>query len=177
MKSTIVLWLSCLLAAAAPLWQAEDRTSDAVRAGRDFPGWPELFAGKPWIRIDRPEQWEAFSGGFRGRTAVFRQDDATYVLRWIDVASRGVHPAADCFRARGYAIRQQGLMRDEHAVTWNQFVAARENECWLVQERFHSSIDERLAWTDVSAWYWAARRDENTGPWWAVTRVCPAGAE
>ena len=47
--------------------------------------------------------------------------------------------------------------------------AARPGETFDVCERIFDH--DGNAWTDVSAWYWAATMGQSAGPWWAVTRV------
>jgi len=161
--------IACVIAAVLPFCGAQKKTA-VIDADAGFPGWPEMFEGRPWIRLSRPEGAAGFASGFSGETGVFRQEtdgggERIVVLRWIREASRGVHPAADCFRASGYAVRAGGLVRDAQGVVWSEFFAERGGEAWRVRERWR---DERGgAWTDVSAWYWAAV--SGGGPWWAVT--------
>lgn len=167
-KGACVFVLSCACAAVLPLIDANAKPATATAA--DFPGWPEMFEGRPWIRLRNPQNAAAFASGFAGETAVFKQTGGggggrTVVLRWIREASRGVHPAADCFRAGGYVTKPSGLIRDASGALWSEFFATRDGEKWRVRERWHD--DEQGAWTDVSAWYWTAVRGR--GPWWAVT--------
>lgn len=156
----------CASAAVTPLL---DMRAKPPVTSADFPGWPEMFEGRPWIRLRNPENAAAFATGFAGETGVFRQGGESggriVVLRWIREASRGVHPAADCFRAGGYSVKSGGLIRDANGVLWAEFFATRNAESWRVRERWHDGREG--AWTDVSAWYWAAVR--GGGPWWAVT--------
>ena len=161
-----VFFTMCACAALLPLSGVQKKTSEA---GPAFPGWPELFEGWPWIRLRNPGNAAAFASGFPGQTAVFRQENENggriVVMRWIWEASRGVHPAADCFRASGYAIKPGGLVRDANGMLWAEFSAMSDAETWRVRERWHN--DSGGMWTDVSAWYWSAIR--GGGPWWAVT--------
>ncbi|OAM88021.1 hypothetical protein AW736_21155 [Termitidicoccus mucosus] len=166
----------CVLAALWPLTGlAAGRGAPGGVAAADtaeFPGWPEMFEGRPLIRRTRAREAAAFATGFPGKTGVFEQDGRIVVMRWIRSASRGVHPAADCFRAGGYAVTPGGLVRDEAGVLWAEFTAVRgDGERWRVRE--HWRDDHGGAWTDVSAWYWAAARDDAGGPWWAVTVALP----
>jgi exosortase/archaeosortase family protein len=144
----------------------------AAADAAEFSGWPEMFEGRPLIRRTRAREAAAFVTGFSGKTGVFEQDGRIVVMRWIRSASRGVHPAADCFRAGGYAVAPGGLARDEAGVLWAEFTASRgDGERWRVRE--HWRDDHGGAWMDVSAWYWAATRDDAGGPWWAVTVASP----
>jgi exosortase/archaeosortase family protein len=154
---------ACATAALLPLagLRVKPTATDA-----DFPGWPEMFEGKPWIRLRKPETAATFASGFSGQTAVFKQTgNRIVVMRWIREASCGVHPAADCFRASGYAVRPGGLVRDTNGLMWAEFFATRNGGTWRVRERWHDGSGG--TWTDVSAWYWSAVR--GGGPWWAVT--------
>ena len=173
--SVIAFAAACAIAAMLPFFGAQKTITTTADDG--FPGWPETFEGKPWIRLRKPEGAAAFASGFSGETGVFKQtvaenaDDTDgdggriVVLRWIREASRGVHPAADCFRASGYKIKPSGLVRDARGVVWSEFFAERGGETWRVRERWRD--EHGGAWTDVSAWYWSAVR--GSGPWWAET--------
>jgi exosortase/archaeosortase family protein len=134
----------------------------------EFPGWPDVFEGRPLMPVVNTEEGRAFTSGFPGKTQVFRQEERLVVLRWITAASRAVHPAADCFRARGYRVESKGLVKDAGGALWSEFTAARGEEGWRVRERWRdpSCGDE---WTDVSAWWWAAQKRETRGPWYAET--------
>jgi exosortase/archaeosortase family protein len=162
---------ACAITALLPFADLRAKPA-ATDAG--FPGWPEMFEGKPWIRLRKPETAAAFASGFSGQTAVFKQaDNRIVVMRWIREASRGVHPAADCFRASGYTVKPGGLVRDANGVMWAEFFATLNGETWRVRERWHD--ENGGAWTDVSAWYWSAVR--GGGPWWSVTVAGRAGEE
>jgi len=99
----------------------------------------------------------------------------TLVMREVRQPTRMLHPAADCYRALGYRITQERL---EHQVQagesnlWRCFVAQRHGS-----QKFH--VCERIvdaqgtAFTDTSAWYWAAASGRLTGPWQAVTVARP----
>jgi len=172
MKAPLFVWVCRALAAAWPgMASRVPRASDHV--GHAFPGWPETFEEKPWIHSSRPGKDAAFAAGFAGRTAVFRQEARWVVLRWLEAPSRAVHPAADCFRARGYRVDAPGLVRDEGGFLWTEFSARRGNERWRVRERLVSEVDPSLSWTDVSAWYWAALFEPKSGPWRAITVAIP----
>jgi hypothetical protein len=94
------------------------------------------------------------------------------VLRQVDAPTRMLHPAADCYRALGYGIAQARLERDLHERLWRCFVA----ECGSGQK---IRVCERIvdagggAFTDTSAWYWAAASGRSRGPWQAVTLERP----
>lgn len=166
-------------AAASSLWSSTHAPTVRWKPpGETFPGWPDVFEGKPCrpLAHDEPRGQAWFSTAFPGKIGVFAQDRHRIVLRWVHSPSRAVHPAADCFRAGGYRVDPVGLVRDREGRTWNCFTATRDSEVWRVRERLHDDGD-RLAWTDVSAWYWAACRASAQGPWWAVTVMEPMSEE
>ena len=149
--------------------QAPRMTSDPGEG--EFPGWPDGFEGRPWTRVRRPEGPATVFSQQTIASAVFRQDERKVVLRWIRNPTRTVHPASDCFRARGYDVERARLVRDASGFTWSEFTVRREGEYWRVRERLFSESGE--TWTDVPAWYWSVWRRPGSGPWWAVTAVEP----
>ncbi len=83
-----------------------------------------------------------------------------------------LHPAADCYRALGYRIAQARLERDAQARLWRCFEAQKSRGQTLrVCERIVGA--DGLAFTDTSAWYWAAASGRSQGPWEAVTVAQP----
>jgi exosortase/archaeosortase family protein len=159
-------WVLLGLLALAAVWPLVRAGEPAPGAslGEKFPGWPELFEGRPLVRLSPGDGRGEFASGFAGETGVFRQGEHVIVLRWLRAASRGVHPAADCFRARGYRVKPGGLVRDERGARWAEFIAVRGDERWRVRERWRD--EQGAAWTDVSAWWWAAQAAGARGPWW-----------
>jgi len=155
---------------AAPQWANLRKMVPAI-GPREFPGWPDSFEGRPWTRIRRAEGPATVFAPLPMASAVFRQEERKVVLRWIPRPTRRVHPAADCFRARGYAVERARLVRDASGSTWSEFTVGREDERWRVRERLFSESGE--TWTDVSAWFWSVWRRPGSGPWWAVTAVEP----
>ncbi|HEY0944925.1 MAG TPA: hypothetical protein VGD81_06640 [Opitutaceae bacterium] len=174
MKALPGVWASCAIAAVWPLVQpgrsATAREAE-TRPAATFPGWPETFEGKPWIRVPPSGRVARFAAGLGGETGVFEQGGRVVVLRWVASPSRAVHPIADCFRARGYRVKAAGLARDAAGMVWSELVADRGEERWRVRERITDEAGR--SWTDVSAWYWAAQRGVSVGPWWAVTIATP----
>lgn len=80
--------------------------------GEVFPGWPELFEGRPWIRLAREQPLSAVLGGGRPDD---RGVSPGRALGGFEVDTRApaitLHPAADCFRARGYEVGPLRLVR------------------------------------------------------------------
>lgn len=174
MKAALGVWMSCAIAAGWPLVRTGESEATRPSAGAHaavFPGWPDSFEGRPWIRVTQAGRAAKFAAGLGGETGIFEQGERVVVLRWIASPSRAVHPLADCFRARGYRVKPGGLARDDAGVVWSEFRAERGEERWRVQERIVDEIGH--SWTDVSAWYWAAQRGASAGPWWAVTIATP----
>ncbi len=128
-------------------------------------GWPEFFEGAPLVPVGKSERLGDMVGGLAGETRVFAQSGRLVLLRRLRAASRTVHPVADCFRARGFRVAGQRLVKDEGGALWSEFEVERGAEFWRVRERWR---DERgNFWTDVSAWWWAAQAADARGPWWA----------
>ena len=82
-----------------------------------------------------------------------------------------LHPAADCYRAVGFQLAQARLERDLHERLWRCFVAARAGQTLRVCERIVDA--DGRAFTDTSAWFWAAASGASKGPWRAVTIATP----
>jgi hypothetical protein len=82
-----------------------------------------------------------------------------------------LHPAADCYRALGFAIDGALLERDAEGLLWRCFVAERGGQRIRVCERI---VDARGAsFTDTSSWFWSAQLGESVGPWQAITTARP----
>jgi hypothetical protein len=65
-------------------------------------------------------------------------------------------------------VEAKGLVLDAAGARWSEFTAARGEERWRVRERWRDP-ESGAAWTDVSAWWWAAQKGGTRGPWWAET--------
>lgn len=165
MKARTFFVGACLAAAAwpglaaffAPRASAQDMAAPAAGA-RSSIEWPARFRGRPLTRLAATPV-----------EARFAVDGANEVLiaRHVTRATRMLHPAADCFRAAGYAVASARAVVDADGARWNCFVAARDGARLRVCERIHDA--KGGAWTDVAAWYWTALA--GGGPWWALTAV------
>jgi len=153
----------CLIAAIAPLrtWPRSSAASDA------FPGWPSDFEGRPLRALTLSEREQLWSRDFPGRVGRFTDGHNEIVLRWLARETRQLHPAADCFRALGYAIAPQPLVVDSTGAQWGCFLARRSDEKLRVRERMADETGQ--SWSDVSAWFWSATLRRSRGPWWAWT--------
>lgn len=133
--------------------------------------WPSEWRGQALQPLARSAVEARFADRFPGRIARFRVGDGgeELVLRDVERPTRLLHPAADCWRGIGWQIAATGLERDDEALLWRCFEASHGGQRVRVCERI---VDANgLAFTDTSAWFWAASLGQSAGPWRAVTRV------
>ena len=132
------------------------------------PEWPREWDGEPLRPLALGAVEQRFADRFPG--AISRQTDGRrlLVLRQVNAPTRMLHPAADCYRALGWRIEQARLIVDAQQRLWRCFNATRKGVPGLqVCERI---VDTKgRAFTDTSAWYWAAAAGQSAGPWQAVT--------
>ncbi|MEO8614986.1 MAG: exosortase/archaeosortase family protein [Luteolibacter sp.] len=112
----------------------------------------------------------AFAKSFPGTLSSHRWGDDQVILRRVTEATRRLHPSRDCLRAAGFETSDAVTVTRPDGSEWSRFSAVRDGERLLIHERIVSERD-RSAWTDVSAWYWAALRHPLNGPWQAVTVI------
>lgn len=137
-----------------------------------FQEWPSDWEGNPLRPLALSDVEHRFADRFPGAIARMTDGREMLVMRRVDAPTRMLHPAADCYRALGYGIAQARLERDVHARLWRCFVAERHGEQKLhVCERIVDA--QGAAFTDTSAWYWAAASGRSNGPWQAVTLARP----
>jgi hypothetical protein len=134
---------------------------------QNFPGWPAQIAGRSLRMLPLGSIEQRFAEDFPGRIARFGDGEREIVIRWVAQETRRLHPASDCFRGSGYAVKPQPLIVDNDGVRWGSFIATRGSEQLTVRERIYDGAGHQ--WTDVSAWYWAAATGKSQGPWWALT--------
>ncbi|MGJ7487188.1 exosortase Q [Variovorax sp. LT2P21] len=153
----------CAVASVAQAWQAP--TSLPAQA---FHEWPSTWDGAPLRPLALSEVEHRFAQRFPGAIARMTDGQGVFVLRHVAAPTRMLHPAADCYRALGYRVAQVRLENDEQARLWRCFSATRKRgETLRVCERI---VDAKgRAFTDTSAWYWAAAAGQSQGPWQAVT--------
>jgi hypothetical protein len=134
--------------------------------------WPREWDGAPLRPLALSDVEQRFADRFPGTIVRLTDGGQTLVFRAVNVPTRMLHPAADCYRALGYRIEQARLERDAQARLWRCFVAQRHSAQKLrVCERIVDA--QGAAFTDTSAWYWAAASGRSTGPWQAVTVARP----
>jgi hypothetical protein len=193
MKAAILYVGACLLAAVLPVFGVRADSSSgqqgaltAVQSG--FPAAARAVAAQTLAAThlrDRPLTRQPlsalegrFAANFPGAIARFRADEASVIVRQVTVATRQLHPAADCFRAAGYALGVVRTHEDAWEKRWSCFVASQAGRRWRVCERIVDPSGRQ--WTDVSSWYWNAlwsQRAAGAGPWWAITLVTPIAPE
>ena len=133
--------------------------------------WPREWRGQALQPLARSAVEARFAERFPGRIARFRVAGAgeELVLREVQRPTRMLHPAADCWRGIGWQVGAAQLVHDDEAALWRCFEAAHKGQRVRVCERI---VDANgLAFTDTSAWFWAASLGQSAGPWQAVTRV------
>ena len=131
--------------------------------------WPTHFRDQPLTQLPLSDLEERFARRFPGAIARFTDGHSMLILRQVRQPTRQLHPATDCFKALGYSIDRPRPVVDADDVTWSCFAAERNGARLRVCERIHDSAGN--AWTDTSAWFWAAQY--GGGPWWATTVVEP----
>lgn len=162
MRGLIAALAACAAAGLVPLAAPAPRPP-----GSGFPGWPERHAGRPLHPLPLDARDAALARGFPGSVGRFHDGERQLVLRYVDRATRMLHPASDCFRGSGYAVAPRPVRREADGRRASCFTAARGTESLLVCERIDGPGGR--SWSDVSAWYWAALAGE--GPYWAITVV------
>lgn len=155
-------------------WTAADalRAPAPASAQAVFHEWPAAWDGAPLRPLALGEVEQRFAQRFPGAIARLTDGERMFVLRHVATPTRMLHPAADCYRALGYRIAQTRLERDARDRLWRCFHAERQGAARLqVCERI---VDANgTAFTDTSAWYWAAAGATSPGPWAAITIAKP----
>ncbi len=157
-----VLLLACAL---APLARETAPARDVSRAVE----WPQRFDGRLLRPLALSAVEQRFASAFPGAIGRFSDGERLLVLRDVQRPTRMLHPATDCYRGLGYAIADARLERDGRRRLWRCFEARRGGQRLRVCERIEDAAG--LAFTDTSAWFWAAALGRSTGPWQAVTTV------
>ena len=156
--------LSCALWSAASAWHGGAQPP----AHETFHEWPSEWDGAPLRPLTLGEVERRFADHFPGAIARMTDGRQMLVMRHVETPTRMLHPAVDCYRALGYGITQARLEQDRHARLWRCFTAERQGGKKLrVCERITDA--DGVAFTDTSAWYWAAVSGHSKGPWQAVT--------
>jgi hypothetical protein len=161
--------LLLVLMASALLPVLHGRASGHESASRPEMEWPRELDGQPLRPLALSKVEQRFAAHFPGHIGRFQSEAGAVTLRVADRPTRMLHPAADCYRGLGYSIRDARLEHDRHARLWRCFTAWRDGRSVRVCERIEASDGE--AFTDTSAWYWAAALGRSQGPWLAITKA------
>jgi exosortase/archaeosortase family protein len=156
--------VACLLALTAAFVPRQSLSEPSVR---EFTGWPDTYAGRPLVAETAPPEVAEFYRRFPGKVAHFRSGSTLYVFRFLTEPTRRLHPAQHCYRASGYDTGPEHSCFRQDGERYGCFTARRGTQKIAVSERIYDVNSG--AWTDVSAWYWAAVLGRSQGPWWVVT--------
>jgi hypothetical protein len=145
----LVLWCAML-----PLALTKTQTTPAATTHGE---WPTQWHGQSLQPLAMSAVEHRFAAQFPGRIARFAvADGGELVLRDVNRPTRMLHPAADCWRGIGWRIDATRPSTDgsQRVRVCERIVDAKGN-----------------AFTDTSAWFWAASLNQSAGPWRAITRV------
>lgn len=166
-----VLLPLCALGAAGLSARAP---ADRVPGARAETEWPLEWDGARLRPLALSAVERRFADRFPGTLARLTDGQQVLVMRRVRQPTRMLHPAADCYQGLGWRIEHARLAHDERARLWRCFEAVQGGERLSVCERIEDAAGQ--AFTDTSAWYWAAVRGQSQGPWQAVTVVRRASA-
>jgi hypothetical protein len=168
-KSLCALLLpACMVWGAVSSWAHPQPAPTADPHGFELPA---VWQGQPLRPLALSEVEQRFARQFPGTLARMTDGRQVLVLRSVHRPTRMLHPAADCYRALGYAIARQQLQLDAERNLWRCFEAARARQHLRVCERIVDAGG--TGFTDASAWYWAALLGQSQGPWQAITVASP----
>ena len=157
----LTLHLAALLVPLADL-ESSNKLNKTV-----FQQWPTTFEGQPIYPLPMTDKERGFSQNFPGRIGRFSDGSREIIIRYIDRASRQVHPSADCLRGSGYQIETQPIKRDQKGHLWGCVLAKQNGISYRVCERIYDQSGN--SWYDVSSWFWSVLLNNSHGPWWAIT--------
>jgi hypothetical protein len=129
--------------------------------------WPTRFEGRALTQLPLSAVEQRFAAQFPGQIGRFTDGWRDVTIRIAAEPTRLLHPASDCFRGLGYRVDAPRVVEDGAGVAWSCFVAEKDGTMRRVCERIYDA--QGGAWTDVSAWYWAALFGRTRGPWFALT--------
>ena len=131
--------------------------------------WPSKFQGKKLVKLELSEQEKTFSQNFPGEIARFYDGRRQIIMRYVVQATRKLHSAVECLKAHGCSVKYLPLFKDHDGSLWSSFSTERKGQRLLIKERITNFYGE--PWSDVSAWYWQALFNPETGPWLVITLV------
>ena len=140
----------------------------------DFVQGPAVFTFDglvlPLHPLPASEAETAFAQSFPGTLASYQWGHDQVILRRVNEVTRRLHPSRDCLRAAGFETTEAITVTLGDGTQWARFAATRDGIRRTIHERITSGRDG-AAWTDVSAWFWAALRHPLNGPWQAETVI------
>jgi exosortase/archaeosortase family protein len=161
---------ACAFWNVTDIWNARHETAAAPKTDIAVE-WPAAWQGHALRPLALSDVERRFAQSFPGKLARLTNGRDMLIWRHVTRPTRMLHPAADCYRALGWRIRDEQLEQVKTArqdKRWRCFVAERGNENALrVCEHIEDSKGQDF--TDASAWYWAAITGQSVGPWQAVT--------
>jgi len=166
-------WPHALVAVAlwcAMLPLALTKSAQPPMAAAPHSEWPRAWHSQALQPLAMSAVEHRFAAHFPGRIARFAvADGSELVLREVQRPTRMLHPAVDCWRGIGWHIEATRLETDAQALLWRCFEASLDGQRVRVCERIVDADGQ--AFSDASAWFWAASLNRSRGPWQAVTRV------
>lgn len=166
----------CLLLNGIGAWRGALRAEASPAQHREgHVEWPMQWEGRPLRPLALSAVEQRFADGFPGTLARLTDGERSLVMRRVERPTRMLHPAADCYRAIGFRIEAAQLEQDAQHKRWRCFTATKSGHA---SQRVCERIEDAAggAFTDTSAWYWAAATGGSTGPWQAVTVATPLKA-
>lgn len=154
---------AALLAGVVPLLVPAANTKRDSNAA--FPGWPSHHDGRRLTEMPLTSKDALFTRDFPGRVGRFSDGQREIVIRWVMEPTRKLHPAADCFRGAGYAIKPLPMRSGASGHATACFGAASGSDHLTVCE--HIRDDRGRSWPDVSSWYWSALWEGQHAGWWS----------
>ena len=164
--------IALFAAIAAPLASQPKHLPETTS---DAPEWPAQIDGRAVWPLPLSEAESRFAADFPGRIRRLTDGQRIFILRWVMRPTRKLHPATDCFRGIGYAVKPGGLTTGPDGREWGCFRASRGDITLRVTERIWDSAGN--SWPDVPAWFWSAALGRTTGPWWAMTACSDSSSE
>jgi len=129
--------------------------------------WPQHWDGRALQPLALSRVESRFAANFAGHIGRFSDGQRTIVLRYVQQATRMLHPASDCYKGLGYVIKREQLEYDAQQRLWRCFYATKQGLTLRVCERI---VDNQgNVFTDTSSWYWQAELGQSQGAWWAIT--------
>jgi len=166
MRNLFIFLTACVLAAGIPFLP---KPLDFPTVEIPFPGWPSHFEGKSLKKLQLSEAEKRFYRNFPGHIAKFTDGKQVLIIRWVNRETRKLHSVKECFKSFGYQVRILPLWMDNEGKRWGSLEAIKNGKEALIHERIFDNDGKNFS--DVSAWYWAARLGKTIAPWWAITIV------